>query len=278
MNRFAIPVLLCCTLLSFAVAPNVIADDLFAFGDNLDKLAVGLTPEEVVELLGEPNTLNHSESGLNFVYLSGEYAGVDIGFKKRSTGPGLSNVVFTDAFTRKTASGIGLGMHREQVQARIGAPAFEVDIKTKFWESYVERGFVVHVEYDLEGVVTNLIKVDRASVDVPAPVVSDGSRLRVQVRSTDKEAQVAVEGTYFLTETMTFKGERFKSRTTPFTFEIDQRDVVLLFHQLSGEAKMEVKVQALDKTGKVINTGISRSDVTLMIYNSTDNNLRVTGL
>ncbi len=278
MNRFAIPVLLFYTLLTFAASPGALADDLFAFGDNLDKLAVGLSPEEVVALLGEPNTLSHTDSGLNFAYQTGDYAGVDIGFKKRATGPSLANIVFTDAFTRKTASGIGLGMHREQVQARIGAPEFEVDINTKFWESYIERGFVVHVEYNLKGVVTNLIKVDPASVDFPGDDISEGGRILVQVLSTDKEAPITVEGTYFLSEKMMHEGERFESRTTPFSLEIEKRDVVLLFHQLSGEASMIVKVQALDKTGKVINTGMSRSDVALMIYKGTANNLRITSL
>ncbi|MEM8484523.1 MAG: hypothetical protein AAF564_03190 [Bacteroidota bacterium] len=277
MNRFAIPVLFFCSLLCFAVSPNASADDLFAFGDNLDKLAVGLTPEEVVALLGEPSTLNHTDSGLSFVYLSGDYAGVDIGFKKRATGPGLSNIVFTDAFARKTASGIGLGMHRVQVQARIGAPAFEVDIKTKFWESYVERGFVVHVEYDLDGMVTNLIKVDRASVDVPALKLAQGPMLQVEVTSSDENEVLTFEGTYFENSAMASEQDFIESRQTPYRFEIAPQDVVLLFHQLTGDAELSVKVLNLAADGQMINGGRSIGAVALMIFDSEANVLRVTG-
>ena len=143
-------------------------DDLFSFGNDLDQLEVGMSYDAVVELLGQ-GEVNQEEdgSGLSLTYNTGTYAGVHLAFGNEEGESKLVSILFFDSFEMKTESGVGLGMQREEVRERIGKPLFHVDITTRKWESYYEHGFIVHVEYDLEGTVTNLYKVDRSQVVMP---------------------------------------------------------------------------------------------------------------
>ena len=157
-------------LLAFVIPSHghTIPDDLFSFGNDLDKLEVGLSYDAIVKLLGE-GEVKQAEygSGFSLTYNAGTYAGVHLGFESEGSESRLTNILFFDSFEMKTESGIGLGMQREEVRKRIGNPLFNVDITTRKWESYYENGFIVHVEYDLEGTVTNLYKVDRSRVKLP---------------------------------------------------------------------------------------------------------------
>ena len=155
-------------LSTFALPSYGFADDLFSFGNDLDRLEVGLSYEDVVSLLGEGELeREEGEPDFSLTYNTGTYAGVHIGFSIEEGESRLTSVLFFDAFQMKTESGIGLGMERAQVRAQIGNPLIHVDIATRKWESYHEKGFWVHVEYDLDGIVTNLYKVDRSRVIMP---------------------------------------------------------------------------------------------------------------
>lgn len=156
------------SLLAFVMPSYGHSDDLFSFGNDLDRLEVGLSYDAVIKLLGE-GEVRQEENAPRFslTYNTGMYAGVHIGFAIEKGESRLASILFFDSFEMQTESGIGLGMQRSQVRRQIGNPLIHVDITTRKWESYYENGFLVHVEYDLDGIVTNLYKIDRSRVVMP---------------------------------------------------------------------------------------------------------------
>jgi|GEM_PF-5500955 len=145
------------------------SNDLFSFGNDLDKLEVGLSYGAVIELLGQADEKKVEDGlGISLTYNTGIYAGVHLGFESEGEESRLISILFFDSFGMKTESGIGLGMQKEEVRALIGGPLFDATMTTRTWESYYENGFVIHVEYDSEGTVTNLYKIDRSRIKLPS--------------------------------------------------------------------------------------------------------------
>lgn len=151
-------------------AQIISAQQLFFFGNALDRIQLDLTPSQATELFGQADQVEVGlNGGLSMIYSEGTFAGLLLQFATNSdstqaTERYLSGAVLSEPFDLHTDSGIGLGMKREDVRAKIGDPLLKFDMKSVHWESYQEGRFIVHVQYDLDGVLTHLYKVDRSRV------------------------------------------------------------------------------------------------------------------
>ncbi len=170
-------------------------------------------------------------------------------------------------------------MSRDAVHALIGRPAFEVAINTRYWDSYFRDDFVVHVEYNKAGSITNLYMVDRTRVDVPEHLLENQSKVSVTVTSNTPGQEVTFDAQIFSPNHHTHFRERYEAQQTPFSINVDRQDLVLHFSPGRWCRRNEGESQIISTgKGRATSMGSSVDDVVLMLINDDESSLLVTGL